>query len=467
MAGKEDYQTEVIGTCATNAKAGSEFTREIDPKFLWSYAQEEALIALSEKGKDGCYRLITDPERRAKRIAARYADLYLQSGRRTGNQIQLYWVGLAAFVVKDIVEAFRYSREEVLDAGWRNWLRTSTMPSLVSEAITEASPYEHALRVYTALAKGNLWLFMDIYPWLWFFLEYGFDRDGNVLSQRLTSHVEMRKTSTLQEQSRLAVEALPFGIKWLEALKKHLSSDPVRERAGQYFDGQVAWGGREAAYGQHEAQVAMAHRHVRQHVKNHDGGKRVPPSKYWATFKEAFYVLEEEHKELMRVANDGAANSKLQRVAQFGVTGEMRDAYQVLIKQASTSDKFQKQKEELVILAKQEQLRVLQPLIYEDAALIKTMDINHMISRAVPGLSPRYEVVYSAKPKTADQELRSTFDRPTGFWDQVTGPTQSLPNPEHRMKYVGQIAKDYNRLMSKKRAYMEGEIRKISWWLNA
>src|SRR5690606_762607 len=105
-------------------------------------------------------------------------------------------------------------------------LRTSTMPSLVSEAITEASPYEHALRVYTALAKGNLWLFMDIYPWLWFFLEYGFDRDGNVLSRRLTSHVEMRKTSTLQEQSRLAVEALPFGMKWLEALKKHLSSDP-------------------------------------------------------------------------------------------------------------------------------------------------------------------------------------------------------------------------------------------------
>ena len=170
------YDIEVLGTCMTNPSTGSQHSQAVEGKYLWSYAQEEALVAVSEKGGDGCYRLITDPERRAKRIAARYADLYFKSAEKTRGELQLHWPGLAAFVVKDIVEAYRYSREQVLNGGWRNAARTSSASALVSELVADGSPYEHALRLYAALAKGNLWLFMDIYPWLWFVLEYGINK---------------------------------------------------------------------------------------------------------------------------------------------------------------------------------------------------------------------------------------------------------------------------------------------------
>ena len=76
-------------------------------------AQEEALIADSEQATDKCWKLIADPERRARRIAARYADLYFRSAEKSRGRLQLYWVALAAFVVKDLVEAFRYFRDQV------------------------------------------------------------------------------------------------------------------------------------------------------------------------------------------------------------------------------------------------------------------------------------------------------------------------------------------------------------------
>jgi len=75
MPDDRHYDLEVLGTCMTNSTQGSQFAATVECKYLWSFAQEEALVALSEKGDDGCYRLIADPERRAKRIAARYADL--------------------------------------------------------------------------------------------------------------------------------------------------------------------------------------------------------------------------------------------------------------------------------------------------------------------------------------------------------------------------------------------------------
>lgn len=87
----EGYQIEVVGSCTTNSRPGSQFNQDIDAKYLWSYAQEEALIAVSEQGPDKCWRLITDPERRAKRIAARYADLYFRSVEKSKGQMQLYW----------------------------------------------------------------------------------------------------------------------------------------------------------------------------------------------------------------------------------------------------------------------------------------------------------------------------------------------------------------------------------------
>jgi hypothetical protein len=59
-------------------------------------------------------------------------------------------------------------------------------------------------------------------------------------------------------------------------------------------------------------------------------------------------------------------------------------------------------------------------------------------------LSPKFKVVYSASAKNEDPELK-----------------QSLPNTTDRMSFVSDIADDFNRLMSTKRSYMEGELKKF------
>jgi len=470
----DGYAIEVIGTCTTNPKEGSQHQQQVMAHHLWSFAQEEALMALCEQAPDKCWRLIHDAERRAKRIAARYADLYFTSAQKSKGRLQLYWPALAAFVVKDIVEAFRYSREQVLNAGWRNVLRTSPASALASSAFTGSSPYEHALRVYIALAKGNLWLFQDIYPWLWYVLEYGLNKDGTLNEHRLLGDADKRDASTLQSQSKQALQELPFTENWFVRLKVFMAEDPVYAQATEHFQTRPAWVGPDGGYGAHQAGAHMAHSHVNQQVQRqrNDRSYRIPATAHWSKFREAYYVLDESRRELNRVAQDKAATARLSEIARFKATKEIRNAYQIFVNEyraSSRSARFERQKEELVEIAKQEQLNVLQPMIYEDAELAKTMSINHLISRYSGGfLSPQYAVVYSASPKVDDPTLKTVFDAPDGITDWVTGPKQSLPNPQDRMSYVEDIAKDFNRLMGgRKRAYMESELRKIQGWLNA
>ncbi len=463
----EGYELEVIGGSTTNPVPNSQHPQTVDAKYLWSFAQEEALVAISERGPDKKWRLITDPERRARRIAARYADLYFRSGEKSAGKLQLYWPALAAFVVKDIVEAYRYSREEVLEGG----LRASAPAQIYGEMFLKGSPYEHSLRVYAALAKGNLWLFQDIYPWLWYVLEYGLNSDGSFNDARMAAHVSQRDSSTLQQQSGAAIKNLPFGSAWMGALKSRIAGDPVYAKARAFFDETPIWVGEDGGYGQQVGEAMQAHRYVRQHVKEYDAGFRVPPSTYWPRFNEAFYIMEEERKELGRVAGDGNAIAALERVAQFKVTPAIQNTYSILASEfaAPTAAKRSSlQKDELVQVANQEQLNILQPLIYNDAKLAETMDVNHKYSRISNGLiSPSYAVVYSAGPTTNDPSLTTVFDQPAGAKDWFTGPKGSLPNPNDRMKFVRQIAKDFNLNMDSRRAYMEGELRKIRGWLNA
>jgi len=463
----EGYELEVLGSCMTNTRTGSQFKQTVEARYLWSFAQEEALLAICEQGTDTCWRLIQDPERRAKRIAARYADLYFKSADKSKGKLQLYWPALAAFVVKDIVEAFRYAREDVLEGGWRTW----DAAKLGALGLTKASPYEHAVRVYAALAKGNLWLFEDIYPWLWFVLEYGVRANGELNEELLKDHVDKRDAATLQAQSRQALQDLPFGANWLERMKKHFEHDPVYRQASALCDAPVSWQGPADGYGQALANHRAAHAHVRQHLPRQGSAYQIPEARRWSRFNEAYYVLDEMRRELRRMASDGAAASSLQRVAQFKATGEIREAYGFFIEEhaAATKDqRFVMQKKELMAIAKQEQLNVLQPLLYDDPKLKQTMDANHQISRYSGGfLSPRYEVVYSASPKVDAPELKTVFDAPDGLKDWATGPKQSLPNQEDRMAYVGQIANRFNDLMSNRRAYMNDELSKIRGWLNA
>lgn len=82
---------EMLGTCITNTTEGSKHDAKVEYRHLWSYAQQAALIAVSEKNsQDGFYHLIADSERRAKRIAAHYAYLYFESAKKTNAKLQFY-----------------------------------------------------------------------------------------------------------------------------------------------------------------------------------------------------------------------------------------------------------------------------------------------------------------------------------------------------------------------------------------
>lgn len=465
---------EVLGTCMTNATPGSQHDAKVEYRHLWSYAQQAALVAVSDKNvQDGCYHLITDPERRAKRIAAHYAYLYFESARKSKKKVQFYWPALAAFVVKDIVEAYRFTREEVLHREWKDFAsvaRNSSAADLGSFVMTNDSPYQHALRTYGALAKGNLWLFMDIYPWLWFFLQYGINPDASLNVKRLAACLPERNWNTYQRASKHAIDELPYGPKWMSRLAARLENDPVYRAAGSYLDNPRGWSA-DGGYGQRTIMAYQAHQYCRAHVKDYDSGYRMPFSGYWMKFKEAYYVMESEHVELNRMIKDEAGSAALVELRSFAATNSVSNAYRHLIDEFNATEKRKKhdmQRHELVAIAEQEQVNVLQPLIYNNPLLKETMDVNHRFSRVTNGwLSPKFKVIYSAKPANEDPELETVFDAPNGIAQRFFGKRKSLPNVNDRMSFVQEIAKDFNLLMETRREYMDEELRKIEGWMSA
>ena len=465
---------EVLGKCMTNTTTGSTHDAKVEYRHLWSYAQQAALIAVSDKNaKTGCYELITDPERRAKRIAAHYADLYFTSGEKSKGKMEIYWPALAAFVVKDIVEGFRFSREEVLQREWNDVPsvgRNSTIGDIGSLAMTGESPYQHVLRTYAALAKGNLWLFMDIYPWLWFVVEFGINPDGSLNEKRLNACLPERSWETFQSASKEAVKELPFGPNWLARLSGRLAGDTVYKKGGEFFSTPPIWSA-DDGYGHHAASAYSAHQYCKTNVHKYDNGYRMPPSKYWKNFDEPFYVMEAEHSELSSIIRDTKAAASLIKIRKLTVTPEIRKAYAYLCTQHKAFDRaaIQTAKEdELAIIAKHEQLNVLQTLIYDDPRLKKTMDTNHKFSRWSAGLlSPEFKVVFAFNPHIKDQSLQAVFDVPKGVKDRYLGSRKSLPNRKDRMGFVAEIATKFNRLMKDQLPYMESEMRKIRGWMNA
>ena len=108
-------------------------------------------------------------------------------------------------------------------------------------------------------------------------------------------------------------------------------------------------------------------------------------------------------------------------------------------------------------------------MIYEDAKLKETLDMNHAYSRRAGWLAPPFQVVFSAEKDTDDPELKVQFDPPEGVLDWMGGSTKSLGNVGDRMEFVGRIARQFNKLMfsPKYGPYMISELKKIRGWLNA
>ena len=180
--------------------------------------------------------------------------------------------------------------------------------------------------------------------------------------------------------------------------------------------------------------------------------------------------MEAEHTELGRMADDQTLLNALIKLRDFRTTPAITESFENIVKEyhADQSFKVHWQTKELVAIATQEQINVLQPLIYNDPLLTKTMDANHRFSRLTNGwISPKFKVIFRASPTNNDPELEAVFDSPKNTLDQLTGTSQSLPNRVDRMIFVSQIAQKFNKLMLTKRSYVESELKKIEKWVSS
>lgn len=96
------------------------------------------------------------------------------------------------------------------------------------------------------------------------------------------------------------------------------------------------------------------------------------------------------------------------------------------------------------------------------------MDTNHKFSRPTSGwISPKFRVIYRAGAQNDDPELETVFDAPESIVDRFFGKCESLPDSGDRMKFVGEITRDFDRLMTMRKSCMEGELSKIARWVAA
>lgn len=125
-------------------------------KFLAIY-QQTTIKLLSHRLSHGTrYKLEPGYEARARRIAANYARVFLEDSTfkgKTNLMGRFYWMGLGAFASKTMAMIFSQKRSKF---GYQ-------------------FNFADAQEPLNILAKGNLWLFMDILPWHLAWME---DRTG-------------------------------------------------------------------------------------------------------------------------------------------------------------------------------------------------------------------------------------------------------------------------------------------------
>ncbi|WP_313646969.1 DUF2515 family protein [Pseudomonas sp.] len=109
-----------------------------------------------------------------------------------------------------------------------------------------------------------------------------------------------------------------------------------------------------------------------------------------------------------------------------------------------------KQLESLMAIAKHEQLKVLQPLIYDSWVFQKLLDMQALVEGNL-GV-PRRLAAMSIACETNDPDYDTIMTK------------GKLYNDNDRMNFIKEIANNYHRLMRSKRAYMEENISHISSW---
>jgi hypothetical protein len=142
-----------LGFAMTSKEPDTCVTCVVTCEDQWSMVQMEAIdIMKDERGG-----FLTHAMRRAKRTAGNYAQLFLDD-EGTDKAGRFYWTGLAGFAAKQVVDGMATTLEFL--RGGRPQSRVGAVR--FSAAVT-----------YYYLAKGNLWVFLEVVPWHLFYRQHG------------------------------------------------------------------------------------------------------------------------------------------------------------------------------------------------------------------------------------------------------------------------------------------------------
>ncbi|NNB45256.1 DUF2515 family protein [Pseudomonas chlororaphis] len=198
-----------VATFKTNTQSCS--TQDIPLKCdkLWTIGQQEAISRLSVPEKSFFSKstkmvLVSDFSARAARIAAAYAEFYLERGEdgQPEKKGRFYWMGLAAFASKQVKCGLDHIPSEPYLTG------VVPLPFQV--------PYKIGKN---GLGMGNFWLFQDIFVWHWFYKKY---------PQQFESCAPARNAKSCDAQVQMNIDSLPWADEALPILKNLAVTSDVK-----------------------------------------------------------------------------------------------------------------------------------------------------------------------------------------------------------------------------------------------
>lgn len=157
-----DSPWNTISTTNTTEKSSKEL--HLDCNVMWSMIQQMSTERLCVKKGRYSGSFVFSSSDRARRIAATYAQIYLETDKYgdTNKKGRFYWMALGAFASKTVACSLDDPR--------------------VNNPIVST--------VHEGLAKGNMWLFFDISGWHWYYTRFGASFDVCVVQRDASKYVK-------------------------------------------------------------------------------------------------------------------------------------------------------------------------------------------------------------------------------------------------------------------------------------
>lgn len=145
----------------------------------------------------------------------------------------------------------------------------------------------------------------------------------------------------------------------------------------------------------------------------------------------------------------------LAKIKNLAVSAEIKAGFAKVKEFERTSNGVKRrevQLDHLLAIADHEQGVILQPLIYEDKDFAYWIQLQR--NAWVQWASPNLELVFHSACSTSDVALKSKAPKDT-----------KLEELKSRMKWIGEAAADFHKLMGEKKSYMEAELTAMAGWV--